>query len=168
MTRRRTFWTAYAVGFAVAAVIAIFAVSMLNKLVPPQVNWQVLQLTTLDGESVSLNEYRGKPLLVNVWATWCKPCLAEMPAINELQQNYPDEISIVTVSDEDTGKLLKFRERHPYTFTYLRATTPLAEQSLTVFPTTYLLDGQGNVEAIYIGAQSWSSTNFIEKILSLN
>ncbi len=162
------FWAAYAVGFAVAAVIAVFAFTMLNRLVPRQVDWQALELTSLEGEPVSLEDYRGKPLLVNVWATWCKPCLKEMPAMEALRQNLPDKISILTVSDEEVEKLLKFRQRKGYTFTYLRATKPLATQSLTIFPTTYLLDSKGEVAAIYIGAQEWNGEAFREKVLQMN
>ncbi|TPE42758.1 TlpA family protein disulfide reductase [Pontibacter mangrovi] len=168
MTRRGTFWAAYAVGFTVAALIAVFAFSMLNSMVPRQVNWQALELTNLKGEPVSLEDYRGKPVLVNVWATWCKPCLKEMPAMEALQQSMPGKISILTVSDEEAGKLLKFREKKAYTFTYLRATKPLATQSLTLYPTTYLLDGEGDVAAVYIGAQEWASEAFKEKVLQLN
>src|SRR5690606_28281891 len=109
-----------------------------------------------------------RPVLVNVWATWCKPCLKEMPAMEALQQSMPDKISILTVSDEEVEKLLKFREKKDYTFAYLRATKPLATQSLTIYPTTYLLDGSGEVVAVYIGAQNWDSEEFKERVRQLN
>lgn len=168
MTRRRLFWTAYAAGFIVAAIIAVFAFSMLNRMVPPQVNWQALQLTTLDGKPVTLDEYKGKPVLINVWATWCKPCLEEMPSLNRLLERNPNSLTVLTVSDEEAEKLAKFKAQNPYSFSYLRATTPLSGESLTIFPITYLLDKNGDLEAIYLGPQNWDSEKLQQQVLQAN
>lgn len=165
MTRRKTFWTAYAVGFAVAGSIAVFAFYMLNQVVPQQVNWRALHLTSLQGEPVTIEQYKGKVVVVNIWATWCKPCLEEMPSMDRLQQLQPDKIAVVTVSDEVAEKLLKFRSSQPYTFTYLKATTPLADQKVTVFPTTYVLDTAGEIKEIYLGNQTWDSDKMQQKLL---
>jgi cytochrome c biogenesis protein CcmG, thiol:disulfide interchange protein DsbE len=165
MTRRRTFWTAYAIGFSVAAIIAIFAFYMLHQLVPQQVNWQALQLSDLQGKPESIEKYRGKVVVLNIWATWCKPCLEEMPTMDRLQQLYPDKIAVVTVSDEEAGKLLKFRNKSPYTFTYLKAQTPLANQQITVYPTTYILNREGKIKAIYLGNQVWDSDRMQKRLL---
>ncbi|MBF8963175.1 TlpA family protein disulfide reductase [Pontibacter sp. FD36] len=165
MTRRKIFWTAYAVGFAVAGVIAVFAFYMLNQTVPQRVNWQALQLTSLQGEPISIDKYKGRVVVLNVWATWCKPCIEEMPAMDRLQQLHPDKIAVVTISDEELEKILKFRSRQPYSFTYLKANTPLANQQLTVYPTTYVLNPSGDVKEIYLGAQSWDSDRMQKRLL---
>lgn len=165
MTRRRTFWTAYAVGFTVAAIIAAFAFYMLHQTVPQRVSWQALQLTSLQGEPTSIDRFKGKVVVLNIWATWCKPCIEEMPSMDRLQQLYPDKIAVVTISDEDIGKLLKFKSRQPYTFTYLKANTPLAQQQITVYPTTYILNTSGEVKEIYLGNQVWDSDRMQKKLL---
>lgn len=165
MTRRRTFWTAYAVGFAVAAVIAVFAFYKLNQIVPQRVNWQALRLTSLQGEPTSIDRYKGKVVVLNIWATWCKPCLEEMPSMNRLQQLHPDKIAVVAVSDEEREKLLRFTSRHSYTFTYLKANAPLADQQVMVYPTTYILSPAGEVKEIYLGNQSWDSDRMQKKLL---
>ncbi|SIT89605.1 TlpA family protein disulfide reductase [Pontibacter indicus] len=165
MTRRQTFWTAYAVGFAITSLIAVFAFYMLNQTVPQQVNWQALQLTSLQGEPISIDKYKGRVVVLNVWATWCKPCIEEMPSMDRLQQLHPDKIAVVTVSDEEMEKLLKFRSRQTYAFTYLKANTPLANQQLTVFPTTYILNPEGEIKEIYLGGQAWDSEKMQQKLL---
>jgi cytochrome c biogenesis protein CcmG, thiol:disulfide interchange protein DsbE len=165
MTRRRTFWTAYAVGFGVAAILALFTFYMLHQTVPQRVNWQALQLTSLQGEPTSIDRYKGKVVVLNIWATWCKPCLEEMPSMDRLQQLYPDKIAVVTISDEDIGKLLKFKSRQPYTFTYLKANIPLAQQQITVYPTTYILNPSGEIKEIYLGNQTWDSDRMRKKLL---
>lgn len=165
MTRRQTFWTAYAVGFAVTSLIAVFAFYMLNQTVPQRVDWQSLKLTSLQGEPISIDKYKGRVVVLNVWATWCKPCIEEMPAMDRLQQLHPDKIAVVTVSDEELEKLLKFRSGQTYSFTYLKANTPLANQQLTVFPTTYILNPEGEIKEIYLGGQTWDSDKMQQKLL---
>lgn len=167
MTRRQTFWAAYAVGFAVSALIAVFAFYQLNQVVPQHVNWKALNLTSLQGEPVSIDKYKGKVVVLNVWATWCKPCIEEMPSMDRLQQLYPDKIAVVTVSDEEADKLQKFRSRQPYSFTYLKANSPLAEQQLTVYPTTYILNPNGDIKEIYLGAQAWDSESMQKRLLKM-
>ena len=168
MSRRRIFWMAYMAGFVVAGIIAVFSLTMLHKLVPQSVDWGALQLTDLQGKAVSLDDYEGKVLLVNVWATWCKPCIQEMPAMDKLQQQYPDKLAILTVSDEAVEKLRKFRSRYNYSFDFIKANTPLAEQSLTVYPITYLLSPDGDVEAVFLGALDWTNPKIQEKLLQLD
>lgn len=165
MTRRRTFWTAYAVGFAVASIIAGFAFYKLHQIVPQRVNWQALQLTTLQGEPTTLEKYKGKVVVLNIWATWCKPCIEEMPTMDRLQQLHPDKIAVVAVSDEAAEKLVKFKAKSPYTFTYLKAQSPLADQQITVYPTTYILDPAGEIKEIYLGNQTWDSDKLQRKLL---
>jgi len=89
--------------------IFLFAFSFYD-LQLTHVNAQEFQLApeyhaiTLDGTSVSLSEYRGKVVLVNLWATWCEPCREEMPALGELQNMFPqDEFEIIGVSIDDYG-----------------------------------------------------------------
>lgn len=152
-------------GFAVASIIALFAFYMLHQTVPQQVNWQALQLTSLQGEPTTIDKYKGKVVVLNIWATWCKPCIEEMPSMDRLQQLYPDKIAVVTISDEEAGKLLKFKSRQPYTFTYLKANTPLANQQISVYPTTYVLNPEGEIKEIYLGNQSWDSDRMQKKLL---
>lgn len=168
MSRRRIFWTAYATGFVVAGIIAVFSMTMLHKLVPQNVNWEALQLTDLQGRAVSLDDYNDKVLLVNVWATWCKPCTQEMPSMDKLQQQHPDKLAIFTVSDEAVEKLREFRNRYNYSLSFLKANTPLADQSLTVYPMTYLLSSNGKVEAIFLGGLDWTSPKIQDKLLQLD
>jgi thiol-disulfide isomerase/thioredoxin len=62
-------------------------------------------LTTLDGKKVSLSDYRGRPVLVNFWATWCAPCKLEMPWFEEFRQQYASQgFEILGIAEDDAGK----------------------------------------------------------------
>ena len=68
-------------------------------------------LTNLDGEEVSLSDYRDKYVLINFWTTWCPNCLAELPYLEELQVNYPEEVKVLAVNfGEGQGTINEFMD----------------------------------------------------------
>jgi len=66
--------------------------------------------------SKNITDYKGKVVLLNYWATWCAPCLKEMPELNRLQKNYKDQgLIVIALSDETKKRLLKFAKKNPFT-----------------------------------------------------
>ena len=63
-------------------------------------------LTNLDGEEVSLSDYRDKYVLINFWTTWCPNCLAELPYLEELQINYPEEVKVLAINFGENQKTI--------------------------------------------------------------
>ena len=75
------------------------------------------ELTTLDGEVFRLSDQLGKVVFLNIWATWCPPCVAEMPEIQKLADDYPDELVVIGVScDEGRSEVDAFLEEYGYTY----------------------------------------------------
>ena len=70
---------------------------------PPQPAPELL-FTDLDGKTATLADFKGKLLVLNLWATWCHPCLEEMPALEQLQVNVPDKLVVAAVSEDRSGK----------------------------------------------------------------
>ncbi|MEE9257986.1 MAG: TlpA disulfide reductase family protein [Nitrospinaceae bacterium] len=118
-------------------------------------------LKTLDGAEVTLDNYRGKYLLINFWATWCGPCKVEMPSLESLYQRFKsDKFDVLAISNDMFGATVvkPFMEAHNLTF-------PVAlDQQLTVshqygivsLPTTVLIDPEGNIIGVLQGAENWS------------
>ncbi|MGI2327455.1 TlpA disulfide reductase family protein [Planococcus sp. YIM B11945] len=116
------------------------------------------ELETLEGEPVKLSDYQGKKVILNFWASWCPPCRAEMP----LMQNYYDEVQgkdieilAVNLTTEDRGmkKITNFVEANKLTFPIpLDKEGKIGDiyQSVTI-PTTYILDAEGRVQNKHIG-----------------
>lgn len=118
-------------------------------------NWQLLDL---EGNNFKLDNAKGKVTLVNIWATWCPPCIAEMPSIQELYNDYGDKIEFVLVSNEKQDVVKKFLEKKNYK---LKTYTPLSKApetfSVRSIPRTFLLDKQGNIIIDESGAANWNS-----------
>lgn len=111
----------------------------------------------LDGDSLHLSSLRGRPVLLNVWATWCPPCREEMPALQALHEEYgPRGLRVLGVSVDSHGSeqtIRRFLADGGYTFTILHdASDAVSRQFRTIgVPETFLIDGNGRVVRRWIG-----------------
>jgi peroxiredoxin len=130
------------------------------------------RLPSLAGGEVDLAALRGRVVLLNFWATWCPPCVAEMPSLERLHRALgPEGLAVVTVSaDEDVAELRDFVERHGLTVPVLldpdgreagRAYRTMA------YPETFVLDGSGILLQHYVGPARWDAPEALAHFRSL-
>jgi cytochrome c biogenesis protein CcmG/thiol:disulfide interchange protein DsbE len=116
-------------------------------------------LKSLDGDTVRLSDLRGKPVIVNFWATWCPPCKEEMPDIEKSYQKHKDEGYIFLGVDmkEDAATVRAFVQNR-YTWTFLLDPEGAAANAyyVTGVPETYFIDRDGIVRDAKIGAMSYA------------
>lgn len=130
-----------------------------------------LSMLSLDGEFHQLKEFEGQTIFMNVWATWCPPCIAEMPNIQKLYDEMPSgDIRFVMLSiDEDPDKVQSFIERKEFTFPVyiLSGGLPRSFQS-PVVPTTYVIAPDGRIVMKHEGMASYHSEEFQAYLLSIS
>jgi peroxiredoxin len=112
------------------------------------------------GDSVSVRDYRGEVVLLNVWATWCTPCEAEMPSMQRLHEELgPQGLHIVAVSVDqgDSADVRRWVEERGLTFTILHDRSGRIQQAFqtTGVPESWVLDGEGVIVKKVIGATEW-------------
>lgn len=93
-----------------------------------------------------IQSYKGRPLIVNFWATWCGPCLQELPLLGELRDAHPEsELGIVAISlDYDPQALANYLEKKPLPYpNYLASQSLLAKKNLRSIPLTLVYDAKG-------------------------
>ncbi|PWJ44484.1 TlpA family protein disulfide reductase [Sediminitomix flava] len=130
-----------------------------------------LNLLDLEGNISSLEEFRGKTILINVWATWCPPCVAEMPELQALYDDiHSEEIIFVMLSvDQDLEKLKKFINRKAYDFPIYRLAGPRPKVfESNVVPTTFVVSPQGQIVFRKEGIANYNTASFKEFITQLN
>jgi thiol-disulfide isomerase/thioredoxin len=113
-----------------------------------------------DGEKVSFAVFEGKPLLVNFWATWCTPCVAEMPTLDALAGEMKGKLQVVTLSQDQDGraKVDTFFRQHGFRTieAYLDPTMEMTSAlKLDALPTTILYDAQGHEIWRAVGPEDW-------------
>ncbi|KKE78675.1 redoxin domain-containing protein [Oceanobacillus caeni] len=118
-----------------------------------------IELTTLNGETVKLSDYRGNKVFVNFWATWCPPCRAEMPDIQKFDND--EDVKILAVNLTSTEKSVddvqKFVDELGLTFPILKDEKGKVEQMYKVnaYPTSYLIDSDGVIRKVALGAMNY-------------
>ena len=121
-----------------------------------------LILRNLGGNIEGLSGSKDKVIILNFWATWCAPCLEEMPAFEKIYRRYRSQgLTVIAVSLDkgDTSKVEKFVDEHSLTFPVLLDLDGIAERIYPSFtiPFTYVIDKRGRIAARVDGAKNWSS-----------
>ncbi len=129
-----------------------------------------MPLITLDGERTSFQAYEGKTIFLNFWATWCPPCIAEMPNIQKLYESFEhnDEIVFVMLSlDENHNNARAFMERKNFTLPvfFLVGRKPSVYNS-TAIPTTYVISPDGYIVTEKRGMANYNTESFKKFLLS--
>jgi len=136
---------------------------------------------SLAGDTVSLSSFTGDVVLLNVWATWCRPCVIEMPALQRLHEELGDDgLRIVAVSvdapsgvigafGEAGGDVREFVDRLGLSFTVLHDPSGgiQARYQVNGLPTTYVIDREGRIRRKVLGAAAWDEPPLSDEIRKL-
>jgi thiol-disulfide isomerase/thioredoxin len=130
-----------------------------------------LDLPDLGGNRHTLDSYRGQVVLVNFWASWCPPCLREMPSMQRLEkalQDRPFRLLAVNVR-ESRAKAWKFMKLLNVTFTTLLDSRGEAAEAwdVQIYPTSYLIDADGRMRYVAYGPVEWDSDDIVQRIEAL-
>ena len=129
-------------------------------------------LPGLDGKMISLADYRGKVVFLNIWATWCPPCVKEMPSMEKLYQELKGEsFEILAVSVDESGvkAVLPFMKKHTLSFPTLLDTKGDIKNlyQTTGVPESFIIDKEGIIVEKIIGPRDWASPDAIRSIRHL-
>ncbi len=116
-----------------------------------------ISLTTLDGKTIKLSDLRGKRILLNFWATWCGPCVEEIPEFVRLyKETARNELEIIGISDESVETLRPFvaKKAMPYPIASAKD-LPDPYGLIEAIPTTFSIDRKGIIQSVLLGAQDF-------------
>ena len=128
-----------------------------------------LKLHDVKGNVLSLEKYKGKVIFLNFWATWCPPCVAEMPSIEKLYKDMGNDVVFVMLSFDKNFETAKaYMERKDYGLPIYEQAGPMpAVYESTALPTTYVIDAEGNIALTHKGMADYNNEEFREFLNSL-
>jgi peroxiredoxin len=166
------------------ASLFVLAWTMRDRFIPVGVGSRVpaYSAPALDGRPVSLASLRGKVVVLNVWATWCRPCRTEMPALERLHRELHDDgLEVVAVSvdtpigtmsaeGQPGGDVRAYVDRMGLSFTVLRDPRRSIEELFLVqgLPTTFIIGKDGRIAQKVVGARAWDDEvhmNYFKELL---
>ncbi|MEM8509060.1 MAG: TlpA family protein disulfide reductase [Bacteroidota bacterium] len=131
--------------------------SVEERTVLQDFNWH---LKSTDGSRFSLASVKGKVVVINFWATWCPPCIAEMPSLNALYKSYNEEVVFIFIAQDKPDRVTEYLEKQGYNLpVYFAQHTPPNLLQHTSIPTTYILSKEGEIIVQETGAADWNSKN---------
>jgi cytochrome c biogenesis protein CcmG, thiol:disulfide interchange protein DsbE len=153
---------------------ALFLITLLaacNGGRPPRIGETAPDFTVNDGQrTVTLSQLRGKPVLLNFWASWCGPCVQEMPSLVELQKQLGGKATILAVSvDSDDNAYKQFIRDHNVDLLTVRDPRQVSNSLYGTFkfPETYVIDKDGKIVRKFIGAIDWTNPEIVDYLNKL-
>jgi len=119
----------------------------------------------LKGNAISLSDYKGKRVLLNYWATWCRPCIAEMPDMEKAQAILENENYVfLFASDQSVVKIEKFKEARGFNLNFIKFNGVYANKGVSALPATFIYNEVGEQVLRFDGGLKWDSPEMIEKL----
>lgn len=166
-----------AIGTLAVATLAVlgWGCAGVSDALPPRAGDPLpdLEVRTLGGELVRLSSYGGRPLLLNLWATWCPPCRAEMPYLQELSDRYAGRgLAVVGISVDNASAadlVREFLSQSGVEYDILMDPAGASMDALGVvgLPATFLVDAQGTVRHIQTGPVDEEDRAFLDRLEAL-
>jgi cytochrome c biogenesis protein CcmG, thiol:disulfide interchange protein DsbE len=129
------------------------------------------EVYSLLGDTINIRDYRGSVVVLNVWATWCGPCVREMPALERLHHELgPEGLEIIGVSVDEApnsaAAVRAFRDRFGLTFPLLHDPSGNIQDvyRVTGLPTTFIIDKNGRIRQRLLGERTWDSPDMIAEL----
>ena len=138
-----------------------------NKITDLQLLQNKILISDLNNNKLDVNLYYGKKTIVNYWATWCGPCIKEMPEIENAQRLLKDDVNFIIVSDEEIHKILDFENKKKFNLTLYKSMKSNEIAGVFSLPTSHIFDEKGKKIKTIIGSTKWDSDDFLNKLRSL-
>jgi peroxiredoxin len=129
------------------------------------------ELLDMDDNLYKLSDFKGKPVIINFWASWCHECRTELPAMNRAWAKIKNEgIQILAVNvGESEETILSFANKFPISFLVLRDGTAVEAKKWSIIgmPTTFVIDPKGRIVYQAVGPRAWDSELLLDKVRAL-
>lgn len=126
-------------------------------------------LLDLEGKEILLSSYKGKTVFLNFWATWCKPCVKEMPSMAKAYDELSDkDFVFLAASDEGIERIQKFVAQQDFSFQFVQIKGDIFDLDIKALPTTFVINPKGEIVYNEVGARDWHVQDNIDMLLKFS
>ena len=138
-----------------------------TEVVASEIDISAIELTDLEGNPIEWESLAGKKVFLNFWATWCKPCIIEMPSMHEAAGQLGEDYVFLAASYEDLEKIKKFADNRDFDFQFVHTKTPIQDLQIRSLPTTFLINSEGELVETVVGSREWNEAEAISQLKSI-
>ncbi|MEY8870199.1 TlpA family protein disulfide reductase [Meridianimaribacter flavus] len=150
---------------AIQSVISKFSPSVIDKEDRKKIEYSSWNLRDLNGNEFNFKDAKGEVVFINLWATWCPPCIAEFQSIQDLYNDYNENVVFLLVSDESPEVINAFLDKKGYNIQIFNPLTKYPEDlSSRSIPRTFIIDREGYLVVDKNGAANWNSDKVREQL----
>ncbi len=155
----------YIIFFAITCIIGLI---IFNKYrVAPTINISQLDLTDQNAQKFDINSLKGKKIILSFYASWCPNCIEELSVLHKIKKQKLSDIEVVAVTDESLEKLIVFKNKKQYPFTFLKLTSSFSSFGIASIPTTYLINTKGDIVYNKVGYIHWDDESNLNHLKTL-
>lgn len=125
----------------VPLILVGFAYYYFKYIRKPNLKLDEIEIESIDGQKIDIQNYVGKPLIVNFWASWCGPCLKELPHFKQINKKYGGDVTFLLISEENPEKIIPFKNF--FDFEFVLSSKSFNSYGVNTWPTTYFYDSDG-------------------------
>jgi peroxiredoxin len=162
MTKKRTYI------ILVIAILGVLGLYFYNKYnVAPTIDIAKLDVVDQDTNKFDISSLKGKKVIVSFYASWCPNCIEELKVLNSIKNQKLSDVEVLAITDESIEKLVAFKTKTQYPFTFLTITAQFPEIGINSIPVTYLLNTKGEIVYNNVGYVEWNDESTLEHLKSL-
>ncbi len=152
----------------ILSILGVVGLYLFNKYrVAPPIDLTKFELTTADTTKFEIASLKGKKVIVSFYASWCPNCLDELKTINAIKQQKLSDVEVLAITDEGLEKMLSFKNKKQYPFTFLSLNKSFPEIGINSIPVTYLLNKKGEVVYNHVGYIEWDDESTLDHLKSI-
>lgn len=162
MSKRQTY------NILIIAILGLIGLYLFNKYkVAPKIDVANLEVVDSTSTKFDIKLLKGKKVIVSFYASWCPDCLKELKALNEIKNEKLKDVEVLAITDETMEKLISFKNKKQYPFTFLKLSKSFNDLNIFSIPTVYLLNTKGEIVYQKVGYINWKDESELLHLTSL-
>ena len=162
MSKRQTY------NVLIIAIFALIGMYLFNKYkVAPKIDIANLEVVDDTSAKFDIKSLKGKKVIVSFYASWCPDCLKELKALNQIKNDKLSGVEVLAITDETMEKLISFKTKKQYPFTFLKLSKSFNDLKIFSIPTVYLLNTKGEIVYEKVGYINWENEAELLHLTSL-